>query len=79
MDKNEFSQKLKVLGLNNKEFSYISNIPYSTVTGWGCLANKKTLPVPVWVEPFLIYYEKAKKLDYVTDEICAKIREVKSI
>jgi len=78
MDKNQFAQRLKELHLNNKEFSSISKVPYSTVCGWGCLANKKILPVPVWVEPFLEYYEKAKKLDYVTDEICARIREVKS-
>ena len=77
MDKNEFTQRLKELKLNNKEFSKISKIPYSTVTGWGCLANNKILPIPVWVEPFLEYYDKAQKLDYVTDEICAKIREVK--
>ena len=77
MDKNEFTKRLKELNLNNKEFSKISNIPYSTVTGWGCLANKKILPIPLWVEPFLYYYEKSVKLDYVTDEICAKIREVK--
>jgi hypothetical protein len=78
LTKNEFSQRLKDLDLNNKEFSFISNIPYSTVTGWGCIANKKILPIPSWVEPFLNYYEKALKLDYVTDEICAKIKEVKS-
>jgi len=78
MDKNQFSQRLKELHLNNKEFSKITNIPYSTVTGWGCVGgNDKIIPIPVWIEPFLEYYEKAQKLDYVTDEICARIREVK--
>ena len=78
MTKEEFSNKSKKLKLSLKEFSFISNIPYSTVTGWGCMANKKILPIPPWVEPFLEYYEKALKLDYVTDEICAKIKEVKN-
>ncbi|MGB5868055.1 MAG: hypothetical protein WBG69_09320 [Arcobacteraceae bacterium] len=77
MDKNEFTRRLKELKLNNKEFSKISNIPYSTVTGWGCLANNKILPIPVWVEPFLEYYEKSIKLDYVATEICAKMQDFK--
>ena len=77
MTKEVFSNKIKELNLSLKEFSLISNISYSTITGWGCMANKKILPIPSWVEPFLKYYEKALKFDYVTDEICAKIKEVK--
>ena len=78
MDKEEFLSKLKKLGINKKEFTEISKIPYSTVNNWGTIVNKRPLSIPNWVEPFLFYYEKAIKLDYVTDEICEKIRDVKS-
>ena len=77
MDRDTFVDKLKELKLNKKDFVEISHVPYSTVNAWGSTANKKILPIPPWVEPFLNYYEKALKLDYVTDEICAKIKEAK--
>ena len=77
MDKNELINQLKGLNLNKKEFAAICKVPYSTLNSWGALANNKILPVPVWVEPFLDYYEKSKKLDYVMDEICEKIKEVR--
>ena len=70
--------ELKNLGLNKKEFANICKVPYSTLNSWGALANGKVLPVPVWVKPFLEYYEKANKLDYVMDEICSKIKEVRN-
>jgi len=75
MTKDELIQRLKGLNLNKKEFSKICNVPYSTLNSWGALANGKPLPVPVWVEPFLNYYEKSKKFDYILNEICTKIKE----
>ena len=77
MNKEEFLSKLKSNNLNKMEFAAICKVPYSTLNSWGALANNKILPVPVWVEPFLDYYEKSKKLDYVMDEICEKIKEVR--
>ena len=77
MTKEEFSSRLKQLKLSIKEFSGITNIPYSTVTGWGCLANNKILPIPVWVEPFLEHYEKSKKFDYISNTICSEIKLMK--
>jgi len=77
MTKEEFSNRLKYLKLSVKEFSNISNIPYSTITGWGCLANNKILPIPAWVKPFLEHYEKSKKFDYITDKICSEIQLIK--
>jgi len=77
MNKNELIKRLKDLNLNKKEFAAICKVPYSTLNSWGALANNKVLPVPAWVEPFLNYYEKSKKLDYVMDEICQKIKEIK--
>jgi len=78
MDKDQLIERLKRLNLNKKEFSNICKVPYSTLNSWGALANGKVLPVPAWVEPFLDYYEKAQKLDYVMDEICSKIQQVKN-
>jgi len=77
MDKNTFIKRIKNLQLNKKEFAYLCKTSYSTVNNWGTIVNDKPLPIPAWVEPFLDYYEKAQKLDYVMDEICNKIKEVR--
>jgi hypothetical protein len=76
MTKEQFLNRLKDLKLNKKEFSDISTIPYSTVNNWGTLVNNKPLPIPPWVESYLIYYEKSKKFDYIRKDICAKIKEI---
>ena len=77
MTKEQFQNRLKELGINKQDFSEISQVPYSTVTNWGVLRDGKPMVVPIWVEPFLDYYEKAKKLDFVMVEICEKIRVVR--
>lgn len=77
MKKEVFLAKLKQLNINKKEFAFICKVPYSTINNWGTIVNNKPLSIPQWVEPFLYYYEKALKLDYVTDEICSKIKEIK--
>jgi predicted transcriptional regulator len=77
MTKEQFQNRLKELGINKQDFSEISQVPYSTVTNWGVLRDGKPMVVPIWVEPFLNYYEKAKKLDFVMVEICEKIRIVR--
>lgn len=77
MDKDLFQNKLKELGINKQDFSEISKVAYSTVTNWGVMRDGKPMIIPNWVEPFLDYYEKAKKLEYVMSEICQKIESVK--
>lgn len=78
MERESFLKKLNELNLNKKEFANICKVPYSTVNAWGSTGNNgKTLVLPPWVEPFLNYYERAKKLEYVTNEICEKIKEIK--
>ncbi|NOQ32089.1 MAG: hypothetical protein GQ570_13310 [Helicobacteraceae bacterium] len=78
MKREELSELLSRSNINKKEFATIAGIPYSTVSNWGVMRSGKILDAPEWVRAFLHYYEKAKKLDYLTDEICAKIAEVKS-
>ena len=78
MTKDSFGTRLKELNMNKKEFAVICKVPYPTIINWGIMKNNKPLPIPAWVEPFLDYYEKSKKLDYVMDEICMKIKEVKN-
>ena len=78
MDKELFLEKLKKLDLNKKEFAFLCNTPYSTVNNWGTVIKDKTLPIPGWVEPFLEYYAKSKKLDYIVNDLCDKIKEVKN-
>ena len=77
LDKDLFLKRLKELDINKQEFAEISKVSYSTITNWGVLRDGKPMPIPGWVEPFLDYYEKAKKLDYVMGEICMKIREAR--
>lgn len=77
MDKSKFQERLKQLHLGKQDFSEISKVPYSTVTNWGVLRDGKPMIIPNWVEPFLDYYEKAQKLEYVMSEICQKIESVK--
>lgn len=77
MEKEQFQARLKKLDLGKQEFSEISRVPYSTVTNWGVLRDGKPMPIPNWVEPFLDYYEKAQKLEYVMSEICSKIEAAK--
>lgn len=77
MDKDIFQNRLKELGINKQDFSEISKVPYSTVTNWGVMRDGKPMIIPNWVEPFLDYYEKAQKLEYVMREICQKIESVK--
>ena len=76
MTKEQFLIRLKDLKLNKREFSDISTVPYSTVNNWGTYINDKPLPIPQWVESYLIYYEKSKKFDYITKEICNKIKDI---
>lgn len=77
MEKEKLSQLLQMVGLNKKEFAKIAKIAYPTVAGWGASRKGKVLEIPNWVEPFIYYYLKAKKLEYLTDEICQKLQEVK--
>lgn len=76
MNKEEFIKKLKELNLTIKDFSQISNISYSTISNWGYSSNEKVIPVPNWVEPFLINYEKARKYDYLSKEIFDVMKDI---
>ena len=77
MTKELFLERMKNLNINKKEFAAICKVPYSTINNWGTIVNNKPLVIPVWVEPFFDYYEKATKLDYVMDDICSKIKEIR--
>ncbi len=77
MTKDEFTSRLKELNLDKQTFSVECGIPYGTINNWGVMRDGRPLPVPNWVEPFLNYYEKAKKLDFVMVEICEKIKTVR--
>ena len=76
MTKEAFQERLKNLNINKQEFSEISNVPYSTVTNWGVMRDGKPMVVPVWVEPFLDYYENSiQRKDY--DERIDKAAKLK--
>ena len=69
MTKEDFNVRLKELNLSIKDFSFISEVPYSTINNWGAKANDKIIPVPKWVTPFLEHYEKSKKYDHLIKEV----------
>ena len=77
MGKDEFITLLKELNISKKEFAAIADVPYPTVNNWGVSRKGKVLEIPNWVRKFLYYYERAQKLEYVTDEICEKLNKVK--
>ena len=79
MKKDEFLELLNKLSMNKKEFAEIADVPYPTVNNWGVSRGGKILEIPNWVRQFLYYYDKAQKLDYVTDEICQKLHNIKNI
>jgi len=69
MTREEFIVKLKELNISIKEFSMISDVPYSTINNCGAKANDKIIPVPKWITPFLEHYEKSRKYDHLIKEI----------
>lgn len=77
MKKEEFLALLEEAQINKKEFAHIANISYHTVVNWGVARSGKVLEIPNWVKPFLHYYLKAQKFDYVAQEICQKLTAVK--
>ena len=77
MKKDEFVLLLKNLNMNKKEFSNIANVPHPTVLSWGVSRKGRVLEIPNWVREFLHYYERAQKLEVLTDEICKKLNESK--
>ncbi|PAF50707.1 hypothetical protein BKH43_03855 [Helicobacter sp. 13S00401-1] len=58
-----FSNKLKELNLSKEDFAKLVNMHYHSVANWS------TRGVASWVEPFLLYYEKSKKLDEVLNMV----------
>ena len=79
MQKDEFMMLLKRVHLNKKEFATIADVPYPTVNNWGINRSGRVLEIPNWVRQFLYYYERAKKFDYISSEICEKLHDMKDI
>jgi predicted transcriptional regulator len=75
MKKDEFQMLLKKLGINKKEFAIIADVPYPTVVSWGVSRKGKILEIPNWVRQFLFYYERARTLELITNEICQKLNK----
>ncbi|KAB7881232.1 helix-turn-helix domain-containing protein [Poseidonibacter ostreae] len=79
MTKDQFNFKLKKLDLTLNDFSKISGISYSTINNWGFMKdNGKAIAVPDWVDSFLVYFEKAKKYDYLKNEIYDVMKELEN-
>ncbi|MBE0491318.1 MAG: XRE family transcriptional regulator [Sulfurospirillum sp.] len=67
-----FKKKLLLASLTPEDFSNISNIPISTINGWGTTRqNKKT---PAWVESFLDIYIENKNNKIIIEDLKRDIR-----
>jgi hypothetical protein len=73
MTKETFNTKLKDLDLSLKDFSILSGVPYKTILNWGATRKGEPTLIPVWVDPFLTIYIKAKKFDYIKDSVCQRV------
>ncbi|AXL33878.1 hypothetical protein WDJ06_000260 [Campylobacter jejuni] len=59
MLKREFDEKIKSLGLTRQDFCNITGLAYSSVSNW----NDNNKPIPIWVDTWLLNYEKSLALD----------------
>ncbi|EAJ6231857.1 TPA: hypothetical protein ACW317_001056, partial [Campylobacter jejuni] len=57
--KREFDEKIKSLGLTRQDFCNITGLAYSSVSNW----NDNNKPIPIWVDTWLLNYEKSLALD----------------
>ncbi|ABS51466.1 acyl carrier protein [Campylobacter hominis] len=64
MNKQEFQALLKKAGINKKELSEISGIPYPTVNAWG-----SRTPYPPYIDFLLKNYIKSKIYEDIKDRI----------
>ncbi|STQ86196.1 hypothetical protein LS73_000110 [Helicobacter muridarum] len=69
MNNTDFEKRLEALKISKKDFSEIIGMPYQTMMNW-----KQKDETPVWVEPFLYYYEKGLALDELL-EILSKYKK----
>ncbi|EPU8950292.1 hypothetical protein ACV0NZ_001567 [Campylobacter jejuni] len=65
MLKKEFDEKIKSLGLTRQDFCNMAGLAYSSVSNW----NDNNKPIPIWVDSWLLNYEKAKVLDEISKSI----------
>ncbi|WP_199879366.1 hypothetical protein [Campylobacter coli] len=59
----DFSNRLKQLDLTREDFSKLVGMNYNSVANW------KSKEIPIWVDSWLINYEKAKVLDEISKSI----------
>lgn len=67
----EFRNALKSVGLSNIKFANLVGIHKNSMTIW-----KQKNSVPIWVKPFLEYYAKALKYDFLVENLDSKILQL---
>ena len=65
MEYEEFKKILKDNKLTMRKFATLSNISYSTCSGWGENDRK----VSDWVKPFLTLYSENQRLKILEDKV----------
>ncbi|HED6026149.1 TPA: hypothetical protein R5V90_001256, partial [Campylobacter coli] len=58
-------EKIKSLGLTRQDFCNITGLAYSSVSNW----NDNNKPIPIWVDTWLLNYEKSLALDELLNTI----------
>jgi transcriptional regulator with XRE-family HTH domain len=65
MNEYNLKQEIKKLGMTQKGFAEHIGVNQNTVTTW----VNGSVPMPKWVKLFINYFEKAKTLDNLIDEL----------
>ena len=60
----DLKMELKSIGMSLSDFAKEIHLTPNTVSRW----SRGEINIPKWVEPFLINYKKAKKLDELANE-----------
>ena len=65
MNNYNLKEEIKKLGMTQKGFAEHIGVSQNTITTW----VNKSVPIPKWVNPFIINYRKAKTLDLLLNEL----------
>ena len=63
MNRKTFKEKLKAIGVTQKEFAMLTGCAYSTVKNWG--------DIPKWAGVLLVYMEACKGLGNISSALNA--------
>ena len=63
MLKSDFLKRLNDLGLSVNDFANLTKLSAGSIYNW----NDEKKPIPSWVEPFLMCYEKSTRYEKIKE------------